>query len=528
MIRRSHGTGSSKRRRTSERVRQALLHRWRDSSDREIAAELGVSNGSVSRHRRRLQEEGRVLPRLGSTQPVEARLHEVCTSAIESAGLNDQLYDPVDESEPSFLALVESIREHGILEPLAVSADGYILSGHRRHAAAQCLDLERIPVRIRHDVSYFGDRDEFLRLLASYNRQRVKTATEQLREEVALMSDASCRQVRRFRRESAALNGDGAVELRQRRRRSAIRDKLELRDAIIKVVRAEERNWPLSDRAVHYRLLNIPGLVRNDRTRLPYDNAAAAYDDVTDMLTRLRLDGSVPFEAIADETRPVVVWDTHRSAGDFVRRECDRFLADYWRDLLQSQPNWIELLVEKNTVANQLRNIAGKYTVPMTSGRGYSSLPPRKEMVDRFRASGRENLVVIVVSDFDPEGEDIPTSFGVSLRDDFGVSAGRLQIVKAVLTAEQVRSMDLHAGQLSKESSSRYRRFVEANGERAWELESVTADQLREIVESAIRGVLDVEAFEAKVERERLEQQELDAKRRRLRQALIDDVNDLD
>jgi len=452
----------------------------------------------------------------------------VCTSAVEPAWLNDQLYDPVDDSEPSFLALVESIREHGILEPLVVSADGYILSGHRRHAAARYLELERIPVRIRRDVSYLGDRDEFLRLLASYNRQRVKTTAEQLREEIALMSDDAYQQVRDFRRESAALNGDGAVHLRQRKRRSAIRDKCELRDAIIGVVRAEEDNWPLSDRAVHYRLLNIPGLVRNDRTRLPYDNTAASYNDVTNMLTRLRLDGSVPFEAIADETRPVVVWDTHRSVGDFVRRECDRFLADYFRDVLQSQPNWIELLVEKNTVAGQLRRVAGKYTVPMTSGRGYSSLPPRKEMVDRFCDSGRENLVVIVVSDFDPEGEDIPSSFGVSLRDDFGVSADRLRIIKAALTADQVRSMDLHEGQLSKESSSRYRRFVAIHGDRAWELESLTADQLREIVEAAIRGVLDLKAFEAEVDRERQEQSELETKRWRLREALIDDVTEAD
>jgi hypothetical protein len=244
------------------------------------------------------------------------------------------------------------------------------------------------------------------------------------------------------------------------------------------------------------------------------------------MLTRLRLDDSVPFEAIADETRPVVVWDTHRCVGDFVRREFDRFLKDYWRALLQSQPNWIELFVEKNTVANQLRSVAAKYTIPMTSGRGYSSLPPRKEMVDRFRDSGREKLVVIVVSDFDPEGEDIPGSFGVSLRDDFGVSTDQLRIVKAALTAEQVRTKGLHEGQLSKESSSRYRRFVAERGARAWELESLTADQLREIVEAAVRGVLDLEAFEAEVERERREQIELEAKRRDLRQALVDE-NDL-
>lgn len=518
--------GSTDQMSKSARVRDELLRSWRTCSDREIAKAVGVSNRTVSQLRKRLESEGRIIPRIEGTHPVEARQYDVCPAAIEPATLNDQLYDPVDESEPSFEALVASIREHGVLEPIVVSRDGYILSGHRRYAATRVLGLDRLPVRVRHDISAERDPDEFLKLLASYNRQRVKTTSEQLREELVLMADDSCARVRRFRRNAAAVGSDGSVELRSRKRRSVIRDKLALRDAIVAVIREEERNWPLSDRAVHYRLLNIPGLVRNDKTRVPYDNTPAAYDDVTNMLTRLRLDGSVPFQAIADETRPVVVWDTHRCVGDFVRRECDGFLKNYWRGLLQSQPNWIELLVEKNTVANQLRQVAAKYTVPMTSGRGYSSLPPRKDLVDRFRDSGRETLVVIVVSDFDPEGEDIPGSFGVSLRDDFHVAPEQLRIVKAALTADQVRSMNLHEGQLSKESSSRYQRFVAAHGDRAWELESLSADQLREIVEGTIRSVLDLEAFEAEVERERQEQMELDDKRRRLRHTLAADVSD--
>jgi hypothetical protein len=493
-------------------------------SDRQIAEMLQVSNRTVSTQRNQLEEEGRILPRPKSTQSAEACLCEVCTSAIEPAPLNDQLYDPVDESEPSFLALVENIQEHGILEPLVVAADGYILSGHRRYAAAVHLGLPRVPVRVRYDVALRGDRDRFLQLLASYNRQRVKTTTEQTREEVVLMSDASYAGVRMFRRESAAVPGDGIVVLPARKRRSAIREKIGLRDAIIAVVEAERPNWPLSDRAVHYRLLNIPGLFRNDVSQTPYENNEACYNDVTNMITRMRLDGSIPFEAIADETRPVVLWETHRSVGDFVRQQCERFLGGYYRDLQQSQPNWVELLVEKNTVASQLRRVAAKYTLPMTSGRGYSSLPPRKAMVDRFGRSGREKLIVIVVSDFDPEGEDIPSSFGASLRDDFHVPENRLCIVKAALTYEQVQSMDLHEGQFSKESSSRYAHFLERYGDRAWELESLTSDQLREIVEASIRTYIDLEAFEHEVEREQEEQYELEAKRTQLRQILLSDI----
>lgn len=55
-------------------------------------------------------------------------------------------------------------------------------------------------------------------------------------------------------------------------------------------------------------------------------------------------------------------------------------------------------------------------------------------MVDRFRASGRDKLVIVVACDFDPEGEDIPNSFGLSLRDDFGIYPDQLEIVKASLT----------------------------------------------------------------------------------------------
>ncbi|MCC7422877.1 MAG: hypothetical protein IT428_21585 [Planctomycetaceae bacterium] len=163
-------------------------------------------------------------------------------------------------------------------------------------------------------MSYDRDADEFLRLLASFNRQRVKNTAEQLREEVVLMADDSCCQVRRFRRSAASVDAEG-VDLGKRRRRSAIRDKLQLRAAMVKAVMDEQRNWPLSDRAVFYRLLNIKGLVRNDRTRLKFENSEAFNDDVTNMLTRLRLDGSIPFESIADETRPVVIWDTHRCRG---------------------------------------------------------------------------------------------------------------------------------------------------------------------------------------------------------------------
>lgn len=239
------------------------------------------------------------------------------------------------------------------------------------------------------------------------------------------------------------------------------------------------------------------------------------------MVTRLRLDGSIPFEAITDETRPVIIWNTHQSVGTFIAKQTDDFLCGYWRDLMQSQPNHIELLVEKNTIAGDLRGAAAKYTIPMTSGRGYSSLPPRKGMVDRFRASGREKLIVVVFSDLDPEGQDIPNAFGLSLRDDLDVDPEKLVIVKAALTHEQTQELDLHEGQLAKEDSARYQRYVDAYGPRCWELEAVPTDTLFEIGEATVRRTIDMDVFEDQLSKQDDEQAELSEYRGEVREMLL-------
>ena len=141
-------------------------------------------------------------------------------------------------------------------------------------------------------------------------------------------------------------------------------------------------------------------------------------------------------------------------------------------------------------------------------------------MIDRFEQSGREKLVVIVVSDHDPEGEDIPNAFGLSLRDDFDIDEDRLVIVKAALTHQQVQTMQLHEGQWAKDGSSRYHRFVERYGKRCWELEAVPSDTLREIVEGCIRSVLNQDAFERELATQQGEQAELDEYRARIKTAL--------
>ena len=139
----------------------------------------------------------------------------------------------------------------------------------------------------------------------------------------------------------------------------------------------------------------------------------------------------------------------------FIRKKLDAMFKGYWRNLMQSQPNHVEILGEKNTVGSILRPVALEYTIPLTIGRGYCSLPPRHAMAERFRASGKEKLILLVVSDFDPEGEDIAHSLARSLRDDFGIDT--IHAVKIALTAKQVAAHKLPPMMKAKRKSSRRR-----------------------------------------------------------------------
>jgi hypothetical protein len=445
----------------------------------------------------------------------------VATFLIQPAPENDILYDPVVPTDPAFVDLKESISARGLLQRIDVSEDGFIFSGHRRYAACCSLGWEKVPILIHPNVSRTNDPAGFFQLLKSCNTQRVKTTAEATREGIAGMDAEAWQRVCEYRETAATIEGVEPIILYGKQRRSEIRDKIGLRDAIVKVMNDNRRDWPLSDRKIFYLLLNVERLLRNDRLETPFVNSPECYDDVTDMVTRLRINGTIDFDAIADETRPVTQWDTHKSVGTFITKELENLFSGYFRNLLQSQPNWIELLVEKNTVASTLKRVASKYTLPMTSGRGYSSLPPRKGMVDRFRASGREKLILIVVSDFDPEGCDIPNSFGVSLRDDFGMEANKLVVVRAALTYDQIKSLDLHEGQLAKEDSSRYQRFVDLYGKRCWELEALPSDVLRRIVEDCIRQCLDLEAFAAELVRQAKDQAEINVERESIKEKII-------
>jgi ParB/RepB/Spo0J family partition protein len=445
---------------------------------------------------------------------------ELPLSALRPAPENDQLYRRVCLDDPEIKALAESIRREGVLVPLVVSEDNYIISGHRRYAAAKLAGLRTVPCRVE---SITHDDPHFLVLLRECNRQRVKSSDEVVREEIVSANpEESHRFLQEHRRKKAELSAE-TIQIQGRKSRAEItKAKAPFLDAIRHVLDEHRKFLPLTDRRIHYALLNDPPLIHASKPESRYQNSKQSYKALCELLTRARLAGKIPVEWIHDPTRPVVLGRFDRELAPFVRREVDDFLKGYYRDLQQSQPNHIEIVGEKNTIDSVIRPLAMEYCIPMTIGRGYCSLPPRDQMAKRFRASGKEKLVILTLSDFDPEGENIAQSFAQSMRDDFGINA--IELIKVALTAQQVKEMQLPPQMKAKTTSSRCKGFTEKHGDDVFELEAVRPDRLQAILREKIDGVLDLDAYNAEIDREKADAAYLELSRRRMQGVLKDSM----
>ena len=95
---------------------------------------------------------------------------------IKQAPENESIYDNFGVANSDDWQLVESIRGNGILEPLVISADSVLLSGHRRRAAARRL----CPLRRTESAEMTNGSRTPLSLIDSTSCQSSELATPKL------------------------------------------------------------------------------------------------------------------------------------------------------------------------------------------------------------------------------------------------------------------------------------------------------------------------------------------------------------
>lgn len=451
----------------------------------------------------------------------EIELVQFLVEDIRETAENERLYDGFSASNDDDAKLIADVRENGVLTPLHISEDGYLLDGHRRYNAAVMLSRDAVPCII--EPIQFADLDhgERLKILRSYNHQRDKTFRERVAEaRVDIAPEAAYADFMAYEIDRNHIKVD-TLDMGEARQRAAITTTAFLEAVLAIIRRYSIRNeLPISNRAIHYELLNDPPLTHDRKPKSHYRNEPAFANKLSSLLTRARVAGLIPMDAICDDERPTTVWGVHTDPGVFIAEQQKLFLRGYARDLMRSQPDHIEVVVEKKTKYAATQNIAGRYTIPVTAGKGFASIPPRYQIAERYRRSGKRALILIFLTDFDPDGEQIASSFARSMRDDFNIRD--IIPVKASLTHKQVAENDLPSSLEAKVTSPNYKRFVDKYGTRAVELDAMPSELFQQSLITAIESVLDVPAYNYEAEQHRQDCYDIQSIRRAALAAMED------
>jgi hypothetical protein len=223
-----------------------------------------------------------------------------------------------------------------------------------------------------------------------------------------------------------------------------------------------------------------------------------------------------------DPTRPRTWWRQWNDVGAYMREQAESFLAGYKRNLIQSQPAYVELVVEKIAAHDIAKRAASYYHVPVGVGKGYTSVTNLDETAQRFFASGKDQMIMLIAGDFDPDGENICKTWAACLRDEHGVED--LTTVKVAVNPDQVTEFNLPPIPVkdgaSKSAKTKADRFKARHGSNAYELEALEPDQLQDIIRSAIRDVLDMNLFAEEQRKESEEARHLMAYRKQTQELL--------
>jgi len=230
--------------------------------------------------------------------------------------------------------------------------------------------------------------------------------------------------------------------------------------AIYDYLRAEH---PATVRNVFYVLTTKP--VAIEKTQLDYRV-------VCRRCLEMRRAGDPPYVWVVDGSRHAIRWRGYASAEAAVEEAAYGYRRAIWAD----SSTYVELWVESDSVAGEVKQVAYEWDVPLLAAHGFSSETFLFETgrVLAEIAEGR-TVQIVYIGDHDPSGVLIPEKILEQLH----VFAPGVEIVfsRLAVTAAQIEEWNL-PGKPPKQGDTRTRNF---HGE-AVDVEAIPAAQLREML----------------------------------------------
>ena len=249
---------------------------------------------------------------------------------------------------------------------------------------------------------------------------------------------------------------------------------------------------PMTVRGLYYQaeVAGLPGIGKDEN----------GYNKVQAHVLKLRREGKLPYDTIADATRYMRRPRTY-DGWEAALKQTARF---YRKSLWAESPVEVEIWVEKSALAGVIQPVTSEYDVPLMPTGGYTSETFAYEAV-RAMQGCEQTLVIYALYDFDRSGADATKSLKEKVErfgEQFGVP---VEFHILGLTNEQVQALNLPTREPKRTTTA----------DKKWpypfaaELDAIPPDTLRDMVRGAIERHLPRDELEKLKRIERLERDTL-------------------
>lgn len=254
----------------------------------------------------------------------------------------------------------------------------------------------------------------------------------------------------------------------------------------------EQQGYELTLRQVYYQLVA--------RGYIP--NSERSYKNLGNLISDGRLAGLIDWYAIVDRTRNLKVnshWDTPESVIEAANYS---YKIDRW----ESQPNYVEVWVEKDALVGIVGQICNRLDVPYFSCRGYTSQSEMWTAAQRFiRQSHRDSRTIIHLGDHDPSGIDMTRD----ISDRLELFEADVYVKRVALTMKQIKTFNPPPNP-TKLTDARADGYIQKYGHECWELDALEPEVITKLIQKEVSALEDKQITLAAINREREDKQQLE------------------
>lgn len=251
----------------------------------------------------------------------------------------------------------------------------------------------------------------------------------------------------------------------------------------------ENRGYSLTLRQLYYQLV----------ARGYIENTERSYKRIGNLINDARLAGLIDWNSITDRTRAMKKNNHWNSPREIISAA----ISQYRIDTRDTQPNYIEVWVEKEALVDVVGQACKNLDVPYFACRGYVSQSEMWGAAQRF-INDKDNYI-IHLGDHDPSGVDMTRD----ISDRMAMFEATVEVKRIALNFDQITQYSPPPNP-AKITDSRAKGYIAEYGRESWELDALDPSILEQLIENEVNQLTDFDLLDERQAQQREERAKMD------------------